>query len=194
MTFSAGTTFVFGSWICKADGDGKLRTRLREEKEFDDEIKVELAEKMTKFSTSDPTQSEEESGYETDSEKEIRPDSKTIFTTQEPSLIGLGDTTTIAKEYDPYNSKKNLGTYGLRNAASIYQHFTQDKMDSARKILLGGAQEGMIMTVTPQDCVVHWPGSFTSEEAQSSNYIEELRYQEVKELGSRSEATDSSTE
>ena len=149
MTFSAGTTFVFGSWICKADGDGKLHTRLREEKEFDDEIKVELAEKVTKFSTSDPTQSEEESGYETDSEKEIRPDSKTIFTMQEPSLIGLGDTTTIAKEYDPYNSKKNLGTYGLRNAASIYQHFTQDKMNSARRILLEGAQEGMIMTVTP---------------------------------------------
>ena len=174
MTFSAGTTFVFGSWICKTDGDGKLRTRLREEKEFDDEVKYELAEKMTKLSTSDPTQNEEQSGYETDSEKEIQPDSKTIFAAREPSLIGLRDTTTIAKEYNPYNSKKNLGTYGLRNAASIYQHFTQDKMDSARKILLGGAQEGMIMTVTPQDCVVHWPGSFTSEEAQSSKYIEEL--------------------
>ena len=28
MTFSAGTTFVFGSWIYKADGDGKLCTHL----------------------------------------------------------------------------------------------------------------------------------------------------------------------
>ena len=77
---------------------------------------------MTKLSTSDTTQNKEESGYETDSEKEIQPYSKTIFTAQEQSLIGLGDTTTIAKGYDPYNSK-NLGTYGLRNAASVYQHF-----------------------------------------------------------------------
>ena len=165
MTFSAGTTFVFGSWIYKADGDGKLRTRLQEEKEFDDEVEYELAEKMTKLSTSDPTQNEEESGYKTDFEKEIQSDSKTIFITREPSLIRLGDTTTVAKEYDSYDSKKNLGTYGLRNAASIYQHFTQDKMNSARRILLEGAQEGMIMTVTPQDCVVHWLGSFTSSKA-----------------------------
>ena len=193
MTFSAGTTFVFGSWICKADGDGKLCTRLREEKEFDGEVEYKLAEKMTKLSTSDTTRNKEESGYETDSEKEIQPDSKTIFTAQEPSLIGLGDTTTIAKGYDPYNSKKNLGTYGLRNAASVYQHFTQNKMNSARRILLEGAQEGMIMTVTPQDCVVHWPGSFTSSKVQTGTRVEELPYQEGKELGSSSEATDSST-
>ena len=45
---------------------------------------------MTKLSTSDPTRNEEESGYETDSEKEIQPDSETIFTAQEPTLIGLG--------------------------------------------------------------------------------------------------------
>ena len=87
MTFSAGTTFVFGSWICKADGDGKLRTRLREEKEFDDEVQYKLAEKMTKLSTSNTTRNKEENGYETDSEKEIQPDSKTIFTAQEPSLM-----------------------------------------------------------------------------------------------------------
>ena len=135
MIFSAGTTFVFRSWICEADGDGKLHTRLREEKEFDDVVEYELA-KMTKLSTSDTTQNKEESRYETDSEKEIQPDSKTIFTAQEPSLIGLGDTTTIVKGYDPYNSKKNLGTYGLRNAASVHQQFTQNKMNLARRILL----------------------------------------------------------
>ena len=112
MTFPAGTTFVFGSWICKAGGDGKLRTRLRGEKEFDDEVEHELAEKMTKLSTSDPTRNGEESGYETDSEKEKQPDSKTVFAAQEPSLIGLGNTTTTVKEYNPCNPKKNSGTYG----------------------------------------------------------------------------------
>jgi hypothetical protein len=112
---------------------------------------------------------------------------------KEPSLIGLENATTIVKEYNSYDSKKNSGTNGLYNTASIYQHFTQDKMNSARKILLEGAQEGMIMTVTPQDYVVHWPGSFTSSKAQSSTYTEELPYQEGKELGSSSETTDNST-
>ena len=152
MAFSAGTTFVFGSWICEAGGDGKLRTHLREEKEFDDEVEYELVEKMTKLSTLDPTRNEEESGYETDSEKKMEHDSNSdkemehnpnldaIFKTKEPSLIGLRDTTTIVKEYNPYNSKKNSGAYGLYNTTSIYQHFTQDKMNSVRKIFLEGAQ------------------------------------------------------
>ena len=78
MAYSAGTTVVFGSWICEAGGDGKLRTRLREEKEFNDKnnpIKQELAKKMMKLSTSNPTRKGEESGYETDSEKEMEYDS-----------------------------------------------------------------------------------------------------------------------
>ena len=78
MTYPAGTTFVFGSWICEAGGDGKLRTRLREEKEFDDKnnlVEQELTEKMMKLSTLNPTRKGEESGYETDSEKEMEYDS-----------------------------------------------------------------------------------------------------------------------
>ena len=66
-------------------------------------------------------------------------------------------------------------------------------MNSARKILLEGAQEGMIMTVTSQDCVVHWPGSFALSKARTSTYIEELPYQEGEELESSSEAAGSST-
>jgi len=151
---------------------------------------------MMKLSTSNPTRKGEESGYETDSEKEMEYDSDSdkemkrnsdsdkkmehnsdsdkkmehdsnsdkemehnpnpdaIFNTKEPSLIELRDTTTIVKEYNPYNSKKNSGAYGLYNTTLIYQHFTQDKMNLARKIFLEGAQEGMIMTVTSQDCVL----------------------------------------
>ena len=102
---------------------------------------------------------------DSDKEMEHNPNSDAIFKTKEPSLIRLRDTITIVKEYNPYNSKKNSGAYGLYNTASIYQHFTQDKMNSARKIFLEGAQEGMIMTVTSQDYVVHWPGSFASSKA-----------------------------
>ncbi|XP_066361433.1 uncharacterized protein [Miscanthus floridulus] len=142
MTYSAGTTFVFGSWICEAGSDGKLRTCLREEKEFGNKnnlVELELAEKMMKLSTSNPARKGEESGYETDSEKKMEYDSDSdkemkhnsdldkkmehdsnsnkemehnpnldaIFKTKEPHLIGLEDTTTIVKEYNPYDSKKN---------------------------------------------------------------------------------------
>ena len=75
-----------------------------------------------------------------DKEMEHNPNSNAIFKTKEPSLIGLRDTTTIVKEYNPYNSKKNSGAYGLYNTTSIYQHLTQDKMNSVRKIFLEGAQ------------------------------------------------------
>ncbi|XP_066324220.1 uncharacterized protein [Miscanthus floridulus] len=138
---------------------------------------------------------DKEMEHDTNSDKEMEhnPNLDAIFKTKEPHLIGLEDTTMIMKEYNPYNSKKNSGTYELYNTASIYQHFTQDKMNSARKILLEGAEEGMIMIVTPQDCVVHWLGSFTSSKAQTGMYIEELPYQEGKELGSSSETIDSST-
>jgi hypothetical protein len=30
MIFPAGSTFVFGSWICVADGDGRLQSQLME--------------------------------------------------------------------------------------------------------------------------------------------------------------------
>jgi hypothetical protein len=33
MTFSTGSTFIFGSWICEMDDEGKLQGRLLEDRE-----------------------------------------------------------------------------------------------------------------------------------------------------------------
>lgn len=61
--------------------------------------------------------------------------------------------------------------------------------------MLKGAHEGLIMTVTPQDCVVHWPGSFISTGTLTNSYYEELPYQEGKELDySTTEIIDSEEE
>jgi hypothetical protein len=38
MFFPAGSTFVFGSWISEASGDGKLQGRLLEDSEHQDMI------------------------------------------------------------------------------------------------------------------------------------------------------------
>jgi hypothetical protein len=79
MSFPTGTTFVFGSWICEADGNGKLQSRLVEESDHED-VKInqmeeqQLVEKMIKLSTSSPSQTDNEEGYETDSEKRTKTD------------------------------------------------------------------------------------------------------------------------
>jgi hypothetical protein len=38
MFFPVESTFVFGSWICEADGDGKLQGHLLEDSEHQDMI------------------------------------------------------------------------------------------------------------------------------------------------------------
>jgi hypothetical protein len=69
-----GTTFVFGSWICEANGEGKIQSRLAEQTRFDD-IKIDdmeelqLAEKLMTLSTSSPIQEEV---HKPDSEKYLK--------------------------------------------------------------------------------------------------------------------------
>jgi hypothetical protein len=38
MFFLMGSTFIFGSWICEADGDDKLQGCLLEDSEHQDKI------------------------------------------------------------------------------------------------------------------------------------------------------------
>jgi hypothetical protein len=32
-----------------------------------------------------------------------------------------------------------------------------------RRVPLAGAQEGLVLTITPQECLVHWPGSISGD-------------------------------
>jgi hypothetical protein len=32
-----------------------------------------------------------------------------------------------------------------------------------KRVQLKGKQEGLVLTITPSDCIVHWPGSFLTE-------------------------------
>ena len=61
MIFSAGTTFIFGSWICNADDNGKLQSCLMEIlmpqvlPDVSTTMMDQLAEKFLHLSISDPT-------------------------------------------------------------------------------------------------------------------------------------------
>ena len=40
MIFSTGSTFIFGSWICEADDNGKLQSRLLEDSNHHEDYSI----------------------------------------------------------------------------------------------------------------------------------------------------------
>jgi hypothetical protein len=62
MIFLAETTFIFGSWICEVDGDGKLHSRYLIDSRFHRGLTDsttaadQLAEEFSQLATSEPTQ------------------------------------------------------------------------------------------------------------------------------------------
>ena len=62
MIFSTGSTFIFGSWICEADDNGKLQGHLLEDSDHHKDLAIsattadQIAEKLTRLVMSDPTQ------------------------------------------------------------------------------------------------------------------------------------------
>jgi hypothetical protein len=108
MNFPAGSTFVFGSWICEADSDGKLWSRLLKDSELEDCVinstntEDQLTEKLAQLSTSDPTRKTELIDYNSNST--IRPGlesySASLSRLPGPFPLGLRDTASIKQEYD----------------------------------------------------------------------------------------------
>ena len=62
MIFSTGSTFIFGSWICEADDNGKLQSRLLEDSDHYEDLSIsttttdQLAGRFAQLVMSDPTQ------------------------------------------------------------------------------------------------------------------------------------------
>jgi hypothetical protein len=50
---------------------------------------------------------------------------------------------------------------GLNNIAGSYQAQFQEEVRPLRRLLLLGAQEGLVMTITPKDCLIHWMSTFS---------------------------------
>jgi hypothetical protein len=61
MIFLMGSTFIFGSWICEADDDGKLQSRLLEDSDHHEDLSIsatttdQLTERFAQLVMSDPT-------------------------------------------------------------------------------------------------------------------------------------------
>jgi hypothetical protein len=78
--------------------------------------------------------------------------------------MGLWNIASIHQEINSsllQNSSIKLGPFpfGLKNMAKSCQILFQEAARSVRRVPLVGAQEGLVLTITPQDCLIHWLGS-----------------------------------
>ena len=48
--------------------------------------------------------------------------------------------------------------------ATFYQTWPEGSTKPVLRMPLKGAQEGLILTITSQDCIVHWPGSVPKDD------------------------------
>ena len=76
-----------------------------------------------------------------------------------------------ASAYQEYNSEytqipfKKSGPFpfGLHNMAKSYQTWPEGSLNLVLRMPLKGAQEDLVLTITSQDCIVHWPGSIPED-------------------------------
>ena len=78
--------------------------------------------------------------------------------------MGLQNATSAYQENNSENTqilfkKSGLFPFGLHNMAKSYQARLEGSLDPVLRMPLKGAQEGLVLTVTSQDYIVHWPGS-----------------------------------
>ena len=75
-------------------------------------------------------------------------------------MVRFRSTTQNNSDY-PQNSLKKSSSFpfGLDNMVKSYQGQVERFFNPRLGIPLTGAQEGLVLTITSQDCIVHWPGS-----------------------------------
>ena len=171
MIFSTGSTFIFVSWIYEADDNGKLQSRLLEDSKHHEDYSIsatttdQITGRFAQLMMFDSTQvsrlcaSDSNSGSA--SEIESYPSS---FGKLSSFPMGLKNT---ALAYQEYNSeytqnlfkKPDPFPFGLHNTKTSYQTWPEGSLDPVLRMPLKGAQEGLVLTITSQDCIVHWPGS-----------------------------------
>ena len=135
MIFSMGTTFIFSSWICKADDNNKLQSYLMEipTPQASPDVSMitldQLTEKFSHLSISDSTQTQEVT-----INHDSYSDTSLLFGLEIPYEVQLEDPVHFP--------------LGLKNSASIYQDTISHLMQSEQEIPLAGAQRGLVFHYT----------------------------------------------
>ena len=79
-------------------------------------------------------------------------------------LTRLRNTTSTYQEYNSEYTQSTLKKTGpflfnLCNMVTSYQALLERSLNPVLGIPLTGAREGLVRTITSQDCIIHWPGS-----------------------------------
>jgi hypothetical protein len=139
MIFPAGSTFIFGSWICEVDGDGKLQGRLL--KNSGATTVERLTKKISQLTISDPTRISRmiDSDSKSDSASGLEFHPSSLYDGPSPFLFGLHD---MAASYQALLNPTSLYDgpspfpFGLRNMAASHQALLQDLASPVRRIPL----------------------------------------------------------
>jgi hypothetical protein len=107
MIFLTGSTFIFRSWICVADDEGKLQGHLLEDSTRHEDLAIliiatdQLAERFMQLTMSDPTQILRPTDFDSNS----------------------GSTSEMESYPGSFYDKPSSFLLGLHNMASVHQEF-----------------------------------------------------------------------
>jgi hypothetical protein len=138
MTFSIGSTFIFESWICEVDDDGKLQGHLLKDSARHEDLTIsmtvtdQLAGRFTRLTMFDPTQISWPTDFDSNlgSAFEMESYLGSFCDVLSSFLLGLHN---IASIYQEFNSgflqssfkKPDPFSLGLNNVATSYQALLQ---------------------------------------------------------------------
>ena len=167
MIFPTGSTFIFGSWIYEADNYGRLQSHLLKDPDQHEEfpISTTTTDQLTRRSAqliipnSNKISRLRASDSNSSSVSEMKSYSS-AFKKPSSFLARFQSTTQNNSDY-PQSSFKRPSSFpfGLDNTTKSYQGQFERSFKSTLGIPLTGAQEGLVLTITSQDCIIHWPGS-----------------------------------
>jgi hypothetical protein len=173
MIFPLRSVFVFGSWAYKTYEKGNLQGRLVEAQEDHKEFILsmgsgDLTERLSKIMVSESTRAPSTTRF--DSKSRLESSSKTNPSSLQGRLssfsMGLRNIASVLQRintdlFQGSIMKRGPFPMGLNDMVGSYQAQLQEEVKPVRRLLLLGAQEGLVMTITPEDCLIHWPSTFT---------------------------------
>lgn len=133
--FPTGSTFIFDSWVDEADFFGEFQRCLLDDSANQQgmaETGSQFTSETTCNSTSNPIQLRLKAEFDSDC-------------SNSPRRVRIG-----------HQSRKEGFLFGLQNSAKAYQAVMKAPI---KRVQLKGKQEGLVLTITPGNCIVHWPES-----------------------------------
>ena len=167
IIFPTGSTFIFGSWICEADSNGKLQSHLLKDPDHHEEfpISTTTTDQLTRRSVqliipdSNKISRLRASDSNSSSVSEMKSYSS-AFKKPSSFLARFQSTTQNNSDYPQSSFKKSSSfPFGLNNMAKSYQGQVERSFNPRFGIPLIGAQEGLVLTIISLDCIIHWPDS-----------------------------------